>query len=299
MTPAEATERNYRVEHVTQYKYSEDVSVSYGRAHLLPRSALGQTVLASDLELDPGADELRSHVDYFGNTSTYYTVRRAHRALRIAATSEVRVRRSVPERAALDELTWEQVASLAAEDVAVREFVLPSPLVRATASVSDFTAASFTSGRALGAALVDLVERIHSEFSYVSGSTTVRTTLGEVMHRKQGVCQDFAQLVVGCLRSVGLPARYVSGYIETDPPPGQAKLQGVDASHAWAALGVPGVPGMDWVHIDPTNNQFVDGRYVVAGWGRDYSDVPPLKGVILTHAAKSTMSVHVDVTRVA
>ena len=286
---------SYRVEHVTRYEYSEDVSVSYGRAHLLPRVAHGQTVIASALELDPGADELRSHVDYYGNTSTYYTVRRTHRSLRITASSEVEVRRSGTSRAALDELTWEAAVAGAADEVGMHEFVLPSPLVRTTASVSEFAAISFTPGRSLGAALTELVDRIHSQFRYVAGSTTVRTTLGEVMHRKQGVCQDFAQLLVGCLRSVGLPARYVSGYIETVPPPGEPKLQGVDASHAWAALGVP---GLDWVHVDPTNDQFIDNRYVIAGWGRDYSDVPPLKGVIVTHGARSAMSVHVDVTRV-
>jgi transglutaminase-like putative cysteine protease len=295
VTDTEPIERHYQVVHATQYDYSEDVSVSYGRAHLLPRGAPGQVVASSELDLDPGADELRSHVDYFGNTSTYYTVRRAHRALHITATSDVQVTRVPPSLDELNQMSWEDARDLLRADATAQEYVLASPLVRATTSVSEFAATSFTSGRPLGSALVELVERIHSEFDYVSGSTTVRTTLGELMHRRQGVCQDFAHLVVGCLRSLKLPGRYVSGYIETDPPPGQPKLQGVDASHAWAAIGVA---GSEWVHIDPTNNQFVDGRYVIAGWGRDYSDVPPLKGVILTHAAKSTMRVQVDVTRV-
>jgi transglutaminase-like putative cysteine protease len=289
-------DREYRVVHTTQYRYSSDVSVSYGRAHLLPRAAQGQVVVTSEVEVDPGADELRSHVDFFGNISTYYTVRQSHRALRVTATSDVRVHRAPPIVASLDELTWESARQLLADDVTARSFVMPSPVVRATSSVSEYAAATFTAGRPLGAALVELLARIHTDFEYVSGATTVKTALGELMHRRQGVCQDFAHLAVGCLRSVGLPARYVSGYIETDPPPGQPKLQGVDASHAWASLHLP---GGDWVDIDPTNNQFVDARYVLAGWGRDYSDVPPLKGVILTHAAKSTMSVSVDVTRVS
>jgi transglutaminase-like putative cysteine protease len=288
-------EREYHVVHTTHYQYSDDVSVSYGRAHLLPRAASGQVILSSGVEVDPGADEMRSHIDFFGNVATYYKVRQAHRDLRVTASSNVRVGRSPRPLAELDQQPWELARQPVGHDAGARAFVLASPLVRATASVSEYAAATFTSGRPLGAALVELIERIHADFEYVSGATTVKTTLGEVMHRRKGVCQDFAHLAVGCLRSVGLPARYVSGYLETDPPPGQPKLQGVDASHAWAALCLP---DGNWVDIDPTNNQFVDARYVLAGWGRDYSDVPPLKGVILTQAAKSTMRVSVDVTRV-
>jgi transglutaminase-like putative cysteine protease len=295
VSTAELEARNYHVVHATQYRYSDDVSVSYGRAHLLPRTSAGQVVVASEVEVDPGADELRSHVDFFGNISTYYTVRHAHEALRVTATSDVRVHRAPPSVESLNQLTVDSARELLGGDVDAHAFVLSSPLVRPTTSVKEYAAATLTPDRPLGTALVELLERIHADFEYASGATTLKTTLGELMHRRQGVCQDFAQLTVGALRSVGLPARYVSGYLETDPPPGQPKLQGVDASHAWAALRVP---GLDWVDLDPTNNQFVDGRYVVAGWGRDYSDLPPLKGVILTHAAKSTMSVHVDVTRV-
>jgi transglutaminase-like putative cysteine protease len=286
----------YRVTHVTDYKYSDDVSVSYGRAHLLPRSMPGQVVLASEIEVEPGADELRNHVDFYGNASTYYTVRRPHRELRITAVSDVQVTRPVPAVTELDQLSWESVRDALIHDVDSREFVLPSPLVSESGAVREFAGRTFTPGRPLGAALLDLIGRIHDEFEYVAGSTTVKTTLDEFLTGHQGVCQDFAHLAAGCLRSVGLPARYVSGYLETFPPPGQPKLQGVDASHAWTSVLLP---TLEWIDIDPTNNQFVDSRYVVAGWGRDYSDVPPLKGVILTHAKKSTMSVSVDVARVA
>jgi transglutaminase-like putative cysteine protease len=286
----------YRVTHVTDYRYSDDVSVSYGRAHLLPRSLPGQVVIASDVEVAPSADELRSHVDFYGNVSTYYTVRRPHRELRVTAVSEVQVTRPVPSVAELDQLSWESVRDALAEDIDSREFVLPSPLVSESLAVRDFAARTFTPGRPLGSALLDLISRIHGEFDYVAGSTTVKTTLDEFLTGRQGVCQDFAQLAAGCLRSVGLPARYVSGYLETSPPPGQPKLQGVDASHAWTSVLLP---TLEWIDIDPTNNQFVDSRYVVAGWGRDYADVPPLKGVILTHSKRSTMSVSVDVARVA
>lgn len=286
--------RTYRVEHTTEYRYSDDVTVSFGRAHLLPRAVPGQAVISGALELDPGADELRSHVDFFGNVSTYYAVRRTHRRLRVTARSEVSVERTPPPVAQLDEQSWEQARDRLAGDVEARAFVLASPLVRATSAVADYSAGTFAAGRPLGRALTELLHRIHTDFEYVSGATTVRTTLGELLHRRQGVCQDFAHLAVGCLRSVGLPARYVSGYLETQPPPGRPKLQGADASHAWAAVLVP---GLDWVALDPTNDQFVDARYVVSGWGRDYTDVPPLKGVILTQARESSMKVSVDVTR--
>jgi transglutaminase-like putative cysteine protease len=287
--------REYNVVHTTHYEYTGDVSVSYGRAHLLPRALAGQAVVSSGVVVDPGADEMRNHVDFFGNVSTYYAVRQAHRDLHVTASSTVRVDRTPRTVADLDQLTWESARQLLNADAGARAFVLASPLVRATSSVGEYAAVSFTPGRPLGSALTELIERIHTDFEYVAGATTVKTTLGELMHRRKGVCQDFAHLAVGCLRSAGLPARYVSGYLETDPPPGQPKLQGVDASHAWAALCLP---DGEWVDIDPTNNQFVDARYVLAGWGRDYSDVPPLKGVILTQAAKSTMRVSVDVTRV-
>ena len=298
--------RDYRVVHVTRYRYSDDVSVSYGRAHLLPRGvasspgAGGQVVTSSDLQIDPGADELRSHTDFFGNVSTYYAVRRAHRDLRVTATSEVHVDRVAPTVAELDAMSWESVRDALGDDVEARALLLASPLVGRSPAIAQYAATTFTPGKLLGTALAELDDRIHTDFEYVSGATTVKTTLEEVLQGRRGVCQDFAHLAVGCLRSVGLPARYVSGYLETVPPPGQPKLQGADASHAWAALKLPAsnVSGLEWVDIDPTNNQFVDERYVVAGWGRDYSDVPPLKGVIMTDAEKSTLTVSVDVTRI-
>jgi transglutaminase-like putative cysteine protease len=285
----------YRVVHATEYSYSDDVSVSYGRAHLLPRGVDGgQTVVSSDLVIEPGTEDLRSHTDYYGNVSTYYAVRHRHRELRVTATSEVQVDRTAPTVEELDAFSWESVRDGQAVDVEARSFVLASPLVALSPAIREYAAQTFTPGRGLGSVLAEIDERIHADFEYVSGATTVRTTLEELLEGRRGVCQDFAHLAVGCLRSHGLPARYVSGYLETLPPPGQPKLQGADASHAWASVKL----GRDWVDLDPTNNQFVDARYVVAGWGRDYSDVPPLKGVIMTDAKKSTLRVSVDVTRI-
>jgi len=294
MSDPETSARDYHVVHVTEYKYDDDVSVSYGRAHLLPRFAQGQVVVTGDVVVDPGADDQRSHIDFFGNVSTYYAVRQTHRELRVTATSDVRVDRTPPSLAELDQRTWESARDSIEDDVEACGFVLASPLIALDAALAAYATQIFASGRALGSTLAELANRIYADFEYVSGATTVKTSLAEVLERRQGVCQDFAHLAVGCLRSVGLPARYVSGYIETVPAPGRPKLQGADASHAWASTFVAGI---GWIDIDPTNNQFVDSRYIVAGWGRDYSDVPPLKGVIMTNAKKSTLSVSVDVTR--
>jgi transglutaminase-like putative cysteine protease len=147
----------------------------------------------------------------------------------------------------------------------------------------------------LGEALVGLYSTIYRDFKYELGATSVRTTLPELLRLRKGVCQDFAHLAVGCLRSVGLPARYVSGYVETSPPPGQPKLEGSDASHAWTSVLVP---GGEWIDLDPTNDHFADSRYIVTAWGRDFRDVSPLKGVVYTESKKSTLEVKVDVFRV-
>lgn len=286
--------REYRVRHVTEYTYSDSVSVSYGRAHLLPRSTESQQVVESSVVVTPDPDEMRSHTDFFGNQSTYYAVRTRHTSLSVEAVSTLRILREPPSPDALNAFTWEAVRDQAVEDAAMRAYVLTSPLVPRLPEISAYAASVFLPGRPFGDALLDLVGRVYADFAYKSGSTTVKTPLASVLARREGVCQDFAHVALAALRSVGLPARYVSGYLETQPPPGQPKLQGADASHAWAAVRVP---GLEWVDLDPTNNQLVDSRYIVTAWGRDYSDVPPLKGIILTDAKQSTLKVGVDVIR--
>ncbi len=287
--------RDYRVEHVTRYTYSDDVSTSYGRAHMLPRSTEGQAVLQSEVTIRPAADEFRSHVDYFGNNSTYYAVRTNHTELEVSAVSNVRIWREPPPLTALNAMTWEVARDQIADDVGMHAYVLPSPLVPRLQELVEYAASCFTAGRPLGDALLDLIHRIYTDFAYVTGSTTVRTPLAESFAQKRGVCQDFAHVAIACLRSVGLPTRYVSGYLETAPPPGMPKLQGADQSHAWVAVRVP---GLEWIDLDPTNDQFVDNRYITTAWGRDYSDVPPLKGVILTDATDAKLRVSVDGSRV-
>lgn len=175
--------------------------------------------------------------------------------------------------------------------VALREALLPSRHVALTDDVRAWAAPSFSPGRGVAEVLADLAHRIRTELTYRSGSTTVGTTQSQLLAQRTGVCQDFAHLMVAALRLHGVPARYASGYLETMPPPGREKLRGADASHAWVSAWVPGA---GWVEVDPTNDKFIDDRYVVLGWGRDYADVPPLRGVIFTEGSGSRLSVSVD-----
>lgn len=294
--------RRYEVRHRTAYTYAGEVTASYGWAYLTPRDLPGQACRSTRVEVEPGPALLSESVDFFGNRATYLEVHEPHRELVVTATSQVEIDRTVPDLTALDVWTWEQARDLLrAQPRADREevgFAQASPRLPLRGPVREplaaFTAGVLAPGRPLGEALQGLVHAIHGGFRFRSGATTVSSTLVELFDRREGVCQDFAHLAVAALRLAGLPARYVSGYLETLPPPGRPKLTGVDASHAWVSVLVPEV---GWVDLDPTNDQQVDDAYVVTAWGRDYSDVPPLKGVIFTEGAGSGLTVAVDVTR--
>jgi len=290
--------RTYRLVHRTEYEYEDEVTASYGRAHLVPRTLPGQRCRSASIAVDPAPRELREHTDFFGNRSTYFAVSTSHSHLSVTAQSVVEVSRSTRSLAALDGVAWADVRDrlrarddLAPDLLHARPFVLASPSIGHWPEVAAYALPSFVPGGRLGEAVADLMSRIYADFAYVAGSTTVRTTLPELLARREGVCQDFAHLGVGCLRSVGLAARYVSGYVETIPPPGRQRLQGADASHAWVSVFAP---GLGWIDVDPTNDKLVDDRYIVLAYGRDYSDVPPLRGVIFTESSKSTMRVMVD-----
>ncbi len=281
----------FRVVHRTEYGYDEVVNQSHGRAHLLPREEPGQTVLSKKVVIDPTPDEQHDHVDYFGNASSYFRLVSPHDSLTVTSTSTVDVDRTVVPWEQLDESVVPHRRPWTLEPLQ-RELVLPSPLVPRIEEIERYAGKVLVSGAPLGAALFGLLDRIHTDYTYESGATTVTTPLETLLRLRKGVCQDFAHLMIGCLRSVGLPARYVSGYLQTLPPPGRPRLVGADASHAWVSVLVP---GHGWVDLDPTNDQQADQRYVVVARGRDYSDVPPLKGVIFTRSTKSTLKVSVDV----
>lgn len=292
----------YDLVHRTTYRYTADVTGSYGRSITQPAERHDQHVEHTRLVIGPVPADRDERTDYFGNRSTYFFVGQAHRELVVTRRSRVRVDRSAPRPDDLPALPWEHVARLAltpaehGDPLDVAEALLPSQHVVPGPEVAAFAAPSFSPGRPVGEAVLDLMHRIRSTMTYRSGSTTTRTTQREVLARRTGVCQDFAHLMIACLRGLGLPARYVSGYLETHPAPGREKLRGADASHAWVAAWLPGTPGAHggWVELDPTNDKLVDERYVVIGSGRDYRDVAPLHGVIFTEGARSTLSVEVD-----
>lgn len=285
----------YRVVHRTHYTYATPVTASYGEHHLLPRTTPTQHVLQASVAIDPAPDDRRERTDLHGNRVEHYGIFRDHDELTVTASSLVDVRRP-PEP--VQEMTWEDAAGLVGEGGAVpveaQAFVLDSAQVTATPDLRELAAGAFTPGRALVDAYRALLHLLHEQFRFDPRATTITTPLREVIEERAGVCQDFAHLLVGCLRSLGLPARYVSGYLETVPPPGQQRLQGADASHAWGALWVP---GHGWLDGDPTNDQLVGTRHVTVAWGRDYRDVAPLTGVILTDGPTTSLEVAVDVLR--
>jgi transglutaminase-like putative cysteine protease len=286
----------YRVVHRTEYRYESEVSSSYGELYVLPRDAPGQVCRSARVRIEPEPYDYRERTDFYGNRAAYFAVLEPHTRLTVTAESMVDVSRPDSIPLPVDQ-AWETIRDglrLDPGDDAfdARGFLLDSPKVAVTPAVAAYAAESFPAGRPLTEALTELTARIHADFAYAPGSTSVRTTLAELIEGRKGVCQDFAHLAVGCLRSVGLAGRYVSGYLETVPPPGRPRLVGADVSHAWASAFVPDA---GWVDIDPTNNRFVSDRYVTTAFGRDYGDVSPLKGVIYTKGTKNKLHVSVDV----
>jgi transglutaminase-like putative cysteine protease len=289
----------YRVIHRTEYEYEDDVTFSYGQLHLLPRDLGCQRCLRAKITIDPAPAVLHERLDYFGNRVSYFEVQESHRKLHVTATSTVEVGERATGISLLGNRPWEEARDAAADRTAdqvdAADFVLESPRVPNLARYRSFAEESFVPGRPLLEAISSLSHRIYSEFEYVPGSTSVTTPLAEAFRKRKGVCQDFAHLGIACLRSLGLPARYVSGYLETDAPSGKPKLTGVDGSHAWLSVLIPEA---GWLDVDPTNDQFAGDRYVVTAYGRDYSDVPPLNGVIYTEAKSNKLKVAVDVVAV-
>ncbi|MBF0455600.1 MAG: transglutaminase family protein [Magnetococcales bacterium] len=286
---------DYRITHRTRYRYDEPVSLSYNLLLLSPRNTLFQSCSNFQVRISPQASLLEERVDRFGNAGHYFEIHKPHKILTITATSDVTTRQS-PLIQPENSLPWDVAIQRIREDRDSdarldRLFLLDSPMIKHTRSIEAFARESFPPGRPIVAAALDLTARINREFSYTPGSTNITTPLTEVMSTRQGVCQDFAHLQIACLRALGLPARYVSGYLETQPPPGKARLVGVDASHAWLAIKIP---DLGWIPLDPTNNMIAGERHIMVGWGRDYSDVAPISGVIIG-GSQHQLEVSVDV----
>ncbi|WP_405487972.1 transglutaminase N-terminal domain-containing protein [Nocardia sp. NBC_00511] len=292
--------RRYRVLHSTVYVYSDVVSSSYGRAFLSPRDFPGQRLRGHDIHIDPVPSDRSVGTDVYGNTTLYFHVTAEHRRLEVTGESLVDV--EAPALRA-EPMPWEQARPTGENGPLAVEFTLDLTPPEIIPEVAAYAAESFPPGRPLVEAVRELTTRIYTDFTYESGSTTVSTRVADVFAAREGVCQDFARLGIACLRSLGLAARYVSGYLATQPPPGQERLVGADATHAWAAVWLPAggedplVEG-NWIGFDPTNDQFADENYVTLAWGRDYADVPPLRGIIYTDARESSITVSVDVAPV-
>jgi transglutaminase-like putative cysteine protease len=285
----------FDITHTTTYDYQSPVTVAHHLLRLAPRRLPRQFRLAHAVFLEPSAASSSNHTDYFGNEVAFVIIEGAHRRLRVTARSRVAVGAAfIPEAA--ETPSWESVRGLCRRDLSApvleaSEFTFASPLVPLDAPFAEYARQSFPAQRAILDAVLDLTARIHRDFKFDATATTVATPLAQVLEQRRGVCQDFAHLQIACLRALGLPARYVSGYLETAPPPGQPKLIGADASHAWLGFFCP---GLGWIDVDPTNNLLPSLQHITLGWGRDYGDVSPIRGV-LVGGDEHNLSVAVDV----
>lgn len=286
----------YRVSHSTIYDYRDSVSLSHHVLRLRPRAYASQTCLEHSVSIDPPARNHESYTDYFGNAVDFVAIEQTHTRLVIRAVSKVRRSRSKWGLPPNETPSWEQVRELSrgvqiGAGLEASEYLFDSPLIQTRDEFAAYAQDSFTKGKPVLAAVLDLTARIHRDFTFDAEATTVTTTTETVFKNRRGVCQDFAHFQIACLRSLGLPARYVSGYIETFPPPGKEKLVGSDASHAWVSFYCH---GLGWIDVDPTNNILVADQHLTLGWGRDYRDVSPVRGVILG-SGEHEVKVSVDV----
>jgi transglutaminase-like putative cysteine protease len=285
----------YQLTHSTSYDYGDSVSVSHHVARVTPRSLPLQDCHSHQIEISPSASLLREHVDHFGNRFHFFSLQTPHTAFTLTARSIVEVRPGeIPESGSSP--LWSEVKlgfleENWSEETSVLEFIYASPLVPRSLEMAAYASDSFNDDVPFLECLLALTGRIHADFAYDPRATTVATPLTEVWKTRRGVCQDFAHLELACLRSLGIPARYVSGYVETVPPPGVERLTGADASHAWLSVFCPTI---GWIDLDPTNNVIPSTRHIVTAWGRDFSDVSPLRGVILGGSIQ-VLKVSVDV----
>jgi len=292
----------FLVRHTTHYRYSDRVTRCYNLANVIPRDTARQRCLKNRIVLSPLPATTHKRTDYFGNQTFHFEIQKAHTELIITAESEVQIS-DRPQESNLDlGASYRDALEYLAkankpETIEAREFLLNSPMIECSEALAVYARPSFTSDRSLKSCVSELTTRIYKEFSYDPKFSTIATPLTEVLQHKKGVCQDFAHLQVGCLRSMGIPAKYVSGYIETMPKPGEEKLIGADATHAWIAYFCP---EEGWIEFDPTNDVLAhsDGQHIVTAFGRDYYDVTPVKGVIFGGGESPILSVSVDVSRV-
>jgi transglutaminase-like putative cysteine protease len=284
----------YKIVHRTTYKYKYPVSVGSHVACLRPRTLACHRLTQSELQVIPNPAIVTERVDYFGNHQYIFTIEEPHDELVVEARSHV-VMEEIKRDPPISSIPWEDAVKslpkdLSPEGLDAYQFRFESPRIRLRPEFAHYAKQSFTPGRPLVESLLDLTTIIHRDFRFDSKVTTVRTPIEEVFRKKRGVCQDFAHIQIACLRSINLPARYVSGYLRTCPPPGQPRMVGADASHAWVSAFCP---GLGWLDVDPTNDVVPSTSHVTIAWGRDFGDVSPLHGLILGGGAH-TLKVGVD-----
>lgn len=286
----------YNIIHRTTYTYESPVTVGHYTARLEPRALPFQECPWHELTIRPEPGQRAERSDYHGNTCVYFEIEGAHQKLEVIARSLVEVERAEPFDSSVTP-PWEEVRDACRADIftpssMAGELAFPSPQVPVGAPFADYARVSFPAHRPVLEAVRDLNRRIFEDFIFDPSATDIATPVDKVLKEKRGVCQDFAHVMIACLRSMGLPARYVSGYLETLPPPGQVKLVGADASHAWVSVFCGEAFG--WMDLDPTNNVLPSDRHITVAWGRDFSDVSPLRGVTIG-AGEQRLQVAVDV----
>ncbi|OSM02027.1 transglutaminase family protein [Magnetofaba australis] len=288
---------DYLITHITRYEYGDPVTICHNRAMLKPRDDADQRCLSFELEISPTPSFIQEQGDFFGNARHYFEIHEPHEVLEVTSRSHVRRIAHAQAPNLASGTPWEQLAQCEPhdeQDAGARMNVLyrqPSTMILPSDELRDLALACFTPGRPAAEAAMALTRMIFEEFEYDPNATDVTTPLADALSKRRGVCQDFAHVAIGALRSIGLCARYVSGYLETDPPPGQERLVGADASHAWFGLFDP---LMGWVDFDPTNGVIVGPRHITVAVGRDYADTPPVKGVVVG-GRQHQLSVSVDV----
>jgi transglutaminase-like putative cysteine protease len=284
----------YKVRHATIYRYGKPVDLASHMLHISPRALPHQTVLAAEIKATPEPARVSERPDHFGNGVVWLFLDRPHERFEVTLEATVEVLFPRPVEAAATP-PWEQVAAAAKQGGALAwqaaEFVFDSPMAPADAGAGAYAAVSFPPGRPILAGLIDLMSRIRHDFKFKAGVTTISTPVARVLAQRAGVCQDFSHLMISGLRALGLPARYVSGYLRTRPPPGQPARRGADQSHAWVGAWLG--PEFGWVDFDPTNDIVVRDEHVVLAWGRDYGDISPVRGIILG-GGQHTVTVAVD-----
>ena len=288
----------YSIVHTTNYKYQEKVNLCHNIVILSPRNSNSQICHSFNIAISPVPEIFDEYEDFFGNRNCYFEIEQEHESLTVTATSIVEKIYSQYNQNNYSWQSWESVRDAIngskGKMADIKQFSCVTEITATNRSVLQYAEQSFTNNRPLYEAVRDLMQRIYHDFKYTTGFTTISTPLSLVMEERKGVCQDFAHLAIACLRAMQLPARYVSGYIETSQADEKEKLAGADASHAWFSVYIP---EMGWVDFDPTNNHLPGEHHICIGWGRDYFDIAPLRGVILS-GRPHDLSVLVDVRRI-